>query len=94
MKRALVLSMILLCFGALGIGGLLALSYHDTLIEVNKGRPGWVRLSLDSVHLSKTHGLWIFWRMHFPVTTKFKSGDAALWYFHPFRRVEVTKNPG
>jgi hypothetical protein len=51
-----------------------------------------VRVSLAAVHLSRTHGVWIFWRMHFPFTTEHMPGDVALWYLYPFRPVELTKD--
>ena len=90
MKRAVLVGVLLLIVASLG---LLALSAYDASAAANKvfGGHGDVRVSLASVHPSRTHGFWIFWRMHFPYTCEHMPGDVALWYLRPFRHVELTK---
>jgi hypothetical protein len=93
MKRAIFVVLFLVLVALAGLLGLLALSGHDASVTANKvfGERGHVRVSLVSVHPSRKHGLWIYWRMHFPFTDKYMPGDVALWYLRPFRHVELTK---
>jgi hypothetical protein len=94
MKRAALIFIALTIVAVAGFLGLLALSWHDASAGANKvfRDAGPVRVSLVSIHPSKTHGLWIFWRMHFSKTFEHMPGDVALWYLRPFRHVDFTKD--
>ena len=94
MKRAALIVLVLTTTVVAAFLGLLALSWHDASVGANKvfGDAGPVRISLVSIHPSKTHGLWIFWRMRFSKTYQHMPGDVALWYLSPFRHVDFTKD--
>ena len=67
-------------------------SAYDASAAANKvfAGHGHVRVSA-SIHPSRTHGLWIFWRMHFPYTCEHMPGDVALWYLRP--SVDTSNSP-
>jgi hypothetical protein len=94
MNRAISVVLFLIIVAVVAFLGLLALSWHDAYVGANKvfGSAGPVHVSLVSIHPSKTHGLWIFWRMRFSKTYQHMPGDVALWYLSPFRHVDFTKD--
>ena len=94
MKRVMLI--VLFAFAAICLA-LLILSYHDARVGANKvfHGSGPVTASFVSIHPSRAHGIWIFWRMHFARKTREEEmapGDVALWYLRPFRHVEFTKD--
>jgi len=92
MKRAVLVvgvGLALLIFASL-----IALSHYDASDAANKtfGDFAPVGVSRVSIRPSRAHGLWIFWRLHFARSHPHMPGDVALWYLHPFRHVELTKD--